>query len=570
VTTTTTNHTDIDQAVGALVAHADEWAKLPIASRLALLTDLKRRTAEHAERWVTAAAGAKGLAPESPLVGEEWLSGPYALLSGASAMHQALERLWRGLPTFDPEWVGTRPDGTTMVRVLPIEWHDKLLLSGYEADVWMQEGVTPENLESTTASFYHQTDPEGRVCVVLGAGNIASIAPMDVLYKLFVEGQVVVLKLNPVNDYLGPIFEDVFGELVARGFVRFVYGGGEVGAYLTSHPQVDTIHITGSARTHDVIVFGPGEEGAERRARNEPVLDKPITSELGGVSPVIVVPGPWTEADLQFQAEHFVTQKLHNGGFNCIAAQVLVLPEGWEHTDRLVELIEHEIHHAPDRPHYYPGVEDRHLSAVERHDDTAHFGEGGLRSHLRNVPADEDSFAFTDEFFAAVFATTHLPNGSPGEFLDAAVQFANETLHGSLGASLIIHPDTIAELGDRFDAAIADLRYGSIGINVWTAMAFLLPRAPWGGYPGSPLNDIGSGRGVVHNALMFERPLKTVVRGPFRETHRSLGRGFHLSPKPPWFVTNKTAAATAEAFTKFAADGSLRHLPGLFGSALRG
>lgn len=43
---------------------------------------------------------------------------------------------------------------------------------------------------------------QGKLALVLGAGNVASIAPLDVLHKLFIENQVCLLKLNPVNDYL--------------------------------------------------------------------------------------------------------------------------------------------------------------------------------------------------------------------------------------------------------------------------------------------------------------------------------------------------------------------------------
>ena len=47
------------------------------------------------------------------------------------------------------------------------------------------------------------------------------------------------------------------------------------------------------------------------------------------MSPVVVVPGDWSEPDLVFQAENVASQKLHNDGFNCVASQVLVLPERW-------------------------------------------------------------------------------------------------------------------------------------------------------------------------------------------------------------------------------------------------
>ena len=172
---------------------------------------------------------------------------------------------------------------------------------------------------------------------MLGAGNIASIAPLDVLYKLYAEGRVCMLKMNPVNDYLGPIFEDIFADLARAGFVRFAYGGADVGEYLTHHDGVDEIHITGSARTHDAIVFGSGEEGRTRKASGQPLTTKRMTSELGNVSPTIVVPGPWSARDLAFQAEHIATQKLHNAGFNCIASQVLITDDTWEQTTACCE-----------------------------------------------------------------------------------------------------------------------------------------------------------------------------------------------------------------------------------------
>ena len=170
---------------------------------------------------------------------------------------------------------------------------------------------------------------EPRVALVLGAGNVASIGPLDVVHKLFVEGQVCLLKMNPVNAYLGPFIERAFKRLVDDGFLRLAYGGADVGEYLCQHESVDEIHITGSDRTHDAIVFGVGEEGARRKAENDPRNTKRITSELGNVSPVIIMPGSWTEADLRFHAENVATQMTNNAGFNCNAAKVLIMHEGW-------------------------------------------------------------------------------------------------------------------------------------------------------------------------------------------------------------------------------------------------
>ena len=79
------------------------------------------------------------------------------------------------------------------------------------------------------------------------------------------------------------------------------------------------------------------------------------------------------------------------------------------------------------------------------------------------------------------------------------------------------------------------------------------------------------GIGVVHNALLLDRPQKTIVRGPFRPFPRSVAQGeFTFMPRPPWFVTNRTAHVTGRRLTNYAADGKLKHLPGIFVSALRG
>src|SRR5205823_10653843 len=107
--------------------------------------------------------------------------------------------------------------------------------SGFSAEVWMQPGVTRENLAHRIASFCREESPRCKVALVLGAGNIASIAPLDVLYKMFAKGMVCLLKMNPVNDYLGKFFEEIFSSMISAGFIGFAYGGADVGAYLVAH-----------------------------------------------------------------------------------------------------------------------------------------------------------------------------------------------------------------------------------------------------------------------------------------------------------------------------------------------
>ena len=147
--------------------------------------------------------------------------------------------------------------------------------------------------------------------------------------QLFNEGKACILKCNPVNAYLGPLVEEAFGEAIDRGWLRVVYGGAEEGGYLAHHPGVDEIHVTGSDRTHDALLWGaPGPEREERKKRGTPLLGKDLTSELGNVTPVLVVPGAWTDRELEYQADNVAGMVTHNASFNCIAGKMLVLNWG--------------------------------------------------------------------------------------------------------------------------------------------------------------------------------------------------------------------------------------------------
>jgi aldehyde dehydrogenase (NAD(P)+) len=561
----------LDQLLARLADHETIWAQLPIKDKIQYLTEVRQATLANAQRWVDAEAKAKQLRAGSPLIGAEaWLAGPYGLVAWLSASIQTLTALETGADLLAHVKLRRSVDGTLIARVLPYDIYDELLFHGVSADVWMQEGVTEQNLRQNMAGFYRREDPEGELALVLGAGNVSAIVPLDILDRMINCGEVVICKMNPVNEYLGPIFEDIFAQLVRDGYLAFVYGGADVGEYLTRHDAVQAIHITGSAQTHDLIVYGPGEDGERRKAADDRVVTKPINSELGGVGGTVVLPGPWTDADFRYQADHVVTQKLHNSGHNCVASQVLILPADWGGSGKMLQQIRRGLDVSEPRPAYYPGTEQR-LSALQQAEPAAEvLGGDAKRVFVANLDPDGEHQGFRSEAFAPAMVATSLP-GDAQEFLQRAVEFCNDRLYGTLSVNLIVHPKTRRQLGEEFDRAVAALRYGGIGINAWSAAAFLIPRAAWGAYPGHTYTDVQSGIGVVHNALMFDKPLKTVVSAPFHPFPRSITAGENtLFPKPPWFLTNKTSESTARKLTEFTAAPSAAKLPALFTSALRG
>ncbi len=466
-------------------------------------------------------------------------------------------------------------NGNLAVKVVPHNIWDRLLLSGVSADVWMQDGVTRENLADNVASAYDiPTDKrKGKVALVLGAGNIASIAPLDCFQKLFTENQVVILKMNPVNDYLTDFLRVALKPLIDLDALRIVKGGADVGQYLCTHPDIAEIHITGAETSHDAIVWGTGEKATKNKQAGTPVNTKRITSELGTVSPTIIVPGPWSKADLMFQAEHIATQKLYNSGFNCVACQMVVLPKGWVGTRTLLENVKKVMHEMDPRQLYYPGAAER-MVEFERHAEKVAKLDRGAAPACVVAPFNDgaDPWFQNNEVFAPALSTYMISETKPEAYLRAVIKYANENLHGTLGANILIHPRTIRKIGrKKFERLIAELHYGTIAVNAWTGLGFLMAQVPWGAFPGHTLDDVQSGIGTVHNSFMFDRPERTVVKAPFRPFPRNLLSGsFTLLPRPPWFVTNKKQHKIGKLLTGFLYKPSWLKIPRIFLNALLG
>src|SRR5215213_80776 len=86
----------LDTVLAELAAGETAWAATSLAQRRELLVRIHTLTGRHAEAWVDAGAQIKGLPAGSPLLGEEWLSGPYALLSSLAVLIESLQALATG------------------------------------------------------------------------------------------------------------------------------------------------------------------------------------------------------------------------------------------------------------------------------------------------------------------------------------------------------------------------------------------------------------------------------------------------------------------------------------------
>jgi len=556
----------MDVTVAQLREAAKGFATLRIEQRIELAEAMQQGYLRVAERSVQAGCKAKGIAIGSPEEAEEWATGPWGTVRQLRLIRESLQAIQKTGNT--PIGKVTRTvDGNLAVNVFPNNAIDGMLFKDVTVDVHMLPHVTEASLAVDRARFYKNPDHQGKVALVLGAGNIAAIGVMDVITKMFNEGKVCLLKMNPVNAYLGPYIEEAFKQAIDRHYLAVVYGGVEEGRHLVYHPDIDEVHLTGSDKTHDQIVWGPpGPEQEARRSHHEPLLRKTISSELGNVSPVIVVPGPYTEKETAFQAEAIASAMTMNASFFCNAAKMLVTPKNWEGSDRFLKGIQDVCAKVEPRQAYYPGAEDRWNALVKGRSSVTHIGTpqpGALPwSFITGLdPDDEKEVLFHEEPFCSVLSEVQVGSFDPVAFLEQAVEFCNNRLWGTLNATLVVHPKTLKDpvVNAAFERAIARLRYGTVAVNTFPGVSFVFASPPWGAYPGSALEDIQSGSGFVHNTSMLEGIEKAVIRAPLT-----------VFPKPAFLPSHKTAQTVMRRIVAMEEKASWAKVPGIVWAAMRG
>ena len=569
----------LDETVLHLREAAWKFATLSIEKRIDLITQMQQGLMKVLAPMVQAGCKAKGIPLGSNLEAEEWAAGYWGVVRQLRLVRENLQSIAKTGNTKIGKVKRTQA-GNLAVQVYPNNAIDGILFKDITVDVYMQPDVTEQSLAADRASFYktafnqgksnQDKRHQGKVVLVLGAGNIASIGLMDVITKLFNEGKVCLLKMNPVNAYLGPYIEEAFKAAIEQNFLAVVYGGAEVGRHLVYHPKIDEVHLTGSDKTYEQIVWGNnGQEADERRAQNQPLLRKPISAELGNVSPIIIVPGSYSDKEIRFQAEQIATAFTMNAAFMCCTAKVLVLPKNWDGSTKFMKALQKVCAEIPARAAYYPGAEDRWQAVVKNRNNVTNIGSaksGELPwTFITDLnPDDLDESLFTEESFCSIISSVQLGSADAIDFLQAATDFANNKLWGTLNATLIVHPKTLKDADNNaaFEQAICQLKYGAITVNTFIGLLFCTG-APWGAYgsanPSSTSQDIQSGTGFVHNTNMLEGIEKTVLRAPLM-----------AFPKPAWFASHKKAKVVTQKLVAMEENASWAKVPSIVLAAMRG
>ena len=548
---------EIDRKLMALDSNATKWRNMPREEKASLFRKCVQLFIQYGEDIAILSTRHKGSYGQG--IGEEYLC-LVPIVTYLSEVAECFEK--RAYP--NPYSTRRSSDGTQwIVDVCPVGM-SALALGGFKGELYINPGHDVSQGGSLDKA---EKETEPGVGLVLGAGNQYPLAVLDILHVLVMQSRVVVCKMNPVNEYMGPLLCKGLSPLIEAGFVDFVYGASKEGKYLVDHPVIQCIHLTGSTNTFDAIVWG-----SNTAKDGEPPCKKEVCAELGCVTPYIVVPGNWTEEQIEYHAMNVVSGLVNNAGHNCLAAEVVVTDRNWAQRETFLDAIRRNLDLAYCRTSYYPGSDDNYKMFEKMFPDCENHGreasqpvgvENGSHHPWKfQVGLTPDTCKVSEENWCGVLQEVSLDSDSIEDYLKNAETFVNEQCWGTLSCSILIDDSITSEHEAAWENFISGLKYGSICVNIPGMVGFGLTKLTWGAW-GDDSQDvrrnIGSGNTKVHNSGFFDNVQKSVLYAPCS-----------FSPTPYWFVSNTNLDDIAAAAVKFFSNMGILSMARLVQTALRG
>lgn len=350
------------------------------------------------------------------------------------------------------------------------------------------------NIESRGMQHHRWVEKEAAgVVAAIIAYNYPNQLALAKLAPALAAGCTVVLKSAPDT----PLITLALGELIANhtdipaGVVNVLSGPDpEVGAVLTTSPDVDMVTFTGSTPTGRRIMAAASE------------TLKKVFLELGGKSAAIVL----DDADFNSAALFSAFSMVTHAGQGCALTSRLLVPA--KHKDEIVELIKNNFglvrYGDPTDPKTYMGplisekqrdkVDGMVKRAVAAGATLVTGGEkvdpGFFYTPTLLADVHPDSEIAQEEVFGPVLAVIAYEDD------DDAVRIANNSIYGLSGA--------VFGSEDRALAVARRIRTGTFSINGGN---YFSPDSPFGGYKQS-----GIGREMGTAGLEEFMEAKTFAR----------------------------------------------------------
>ena len=339
---------------------------------------------------------------------------------------------------------------------------------------WMKPARQSVPLAQMPGRAWVQYDPLG-VILVIGPWNYPFFLCMSPVVAAVSAGNAVVIKPSELAPATSELIARLVPQYLDREAVRVVEGAADATQDLLS-------------QGFDHALFTGGTEiGRKIMAAAAPTLT-PVTLELGGKSPVLVLP----DADLDVTARRIAWTKLLNSGQTCIAPDYVLAHRSIAAalTDKIVATIA-EFRSDQKDPSLRIVNErqfDRLASLISTTSGKVITGGGSDRATLRIQPTvivdpSPDDAVMSDEIFGPILPIISVDSA------EEAVAFVN-----ARPKPLALYVFTASQ--ERGRELIDRMPSGGAVIN-HIAMHCLVPQLPFGGVG-------ASGMGAYHGQWGFE------------------------------------------------------------------
>lgn len=390
--------------------------------------------------------------------------------------------------------------GATTALLAGAQLDQPIAIVKYYTDLLRDYPLTEDlgNIESRGALHHRWVEKEAAgVVAAIIAYNYPNQLALAKLAPALAAGCTVVLKAAPDT----PLITLALGELIANhtdipaGVVNVISGADpQVGAVLTTSPDVDMVTFTGSTPTGRAIMSAAS------------ATLKKVFLELGGKSAAIVL----DDADFGLAAVFSAFSMVTHAGQGCALTSRLLVPRS--HHDEIVELIKTNFSHVrygdPTDPSTYMGplISEKQRDKVDAMVQRAvaagatlvtggeKKGPGFFYTPTLLTNVDADSEIAQEEVFGPVLAVIAYDDD------DDAVAIANNSIYGLSGA--------VFGGQERALAVARRIRTGTFSINGGN---YFSPDSPFGGFKQS---GIGREMGAAGLEEFLEAKTYAVPAGP--------------------------------------------------------